>query len=114
LLAIISAAGIGLVTGSYTKLLIATFFTGLAVTLVTAFISGIFIPYDSLPAALRTFAQIYPIGSATSSSAYLLLGESATGYNPLTIGQVIWTLLISVGFLAVGVFIYSKQAWKRD
>jgi len=43
-----------------------------------------------------------------------LLGESATGYNPLTIGQVIWTLLISVGFLAVGVFIYSKQAWKRD
>ena len=53
LLAIISAAGIGLVIGSYTKLVLATFFTGLAITLVTAFISGIFIPYDSLPSSLR-------------------------------------------------------------
>ncbi len=114
LLAIISAAGIGLVIGSYTKLVLATFFTGLAITLVTAFISGIFIPYDSLPSSLRTFAHIYPISSATSSSVYLLLGESAAGYNPLTVGQVISTLLISIGFLAVGVFIYSKQAWKRD
>jgi len=114
LLAIISAAGIGLVIGSYTKLVLATFFTGLAITLVTAFISGIFIPYDILPSSLQTFAHIYPISSSLSSSIYLLLGESAAGYNPLTIGQVISTLLISIGFLTVGVFIYSKQAWKRD
>jgi ABC-2 type transport system permease protein len=114
LLAIISAAGIGLVIGSYTKVLLATFFTGLGITLVTAFISGIFIPYDSLPSFLHAFAHVYPISSATSSSVYVLLGESAAGYNPLTAGQVISTLLISIGFLAVGVFIYSQQAWKRD
>jgi ABC-2 type transport system permease protein len=114
LLAIISAAGIGLVIGSYGKLVLATFFTGLAIILVTAFISGIFIPYDILPSSLQTFAHIYPISSSLSSSIYLLLGESAAGYNPLMSGQVISTLLISIGFLAAGVFIYTKQAWKRD
>lgn len=114
LLAIIAAAGIGLVIGSYTKLLLATFFTGLAVTLVTAFISGIFIPYGSLPSSLQAFSHFYPISSAAASSVYLLLGESATGYNPLTPGQVIWTSLIAIGFLAVGVVIYTRQAWKRD
>jgi ABC-2 type transport system permease protein len=114
LLAIAAAAGIGLVIGSYTRLLMATFFTGLAITLVTAFISGIFIPYDSLPSVLHVFAHIYPISSATSSSVYLLLGKSAAGYDPLTSGQVISTLLISIAFLAAGIFIYSRQAWKRD
>jgi ABC-2 type transport system permease protein len=114
LLAIISAAGIGLVIGSYGKLVLATFFTGLAITMVTAFISGIFISYDNLPSSLQTFAHIYPISSSLSSSIYLLLGESAAGYNPLTVSQVISTLLISIVFLAVGIIIYSKQAWKRD
>jgi ABC-2 type transport system permease protein len=114
LLAMMAAAGIGLVVGSYTKLVLATFFTGFAVTMVTAFISGIFIPYESLPSALHSFAHIYPISSATSSSVYLLLGQSAAGYNPVTTTQIISTSLISIGFLAVGVFVYSKQAWKRD
>jgi ABC-2 type transport system permease protein len=114
LLAVISAAGIGLVIGSYARVVLATFFTGLAITLVTAFISGIFIPYESLPAALQAFARVYPIASAASSSIYLTLGESAAGYDPLAAGQVISTVLISLGFLAAGVFIYSRQAWKRD
>jgi ABC-2 type transport system permease protein len=114
LLAIISAAGIGLIIGSYTKLVLATFFVGLAITLVTAFISGIFIPYESLPSAFHVFARLYPISSAVSSSTYLLLGERALEYDPLTAGQVISTLLISVGFLAAGVLIYTKQGWKRD
>ncbi|MGA3094103.1 MAG: ABC transporter permease [Dehalococcoidales bacterium] len=112
--AIISSAGIGLIIGSYTKLVLATFLTGLGITLVTAFISGIFITYEALPQFLRAFSRFYPISSATSSSVYLLLGESAAGYNPLTTGQVISTVLISIGFLALGVIIYTKQAWKRD
>ena len=114
LLVITSSAGIGLVIGSYAKLDVSAFLAGLALTLVTAFISGIFIPYDSLPSSLRAFAHIYPIASATSSSVYLLLGESAAGYNPLAISQVVSTILIAIGFLAIGVFAYSKQAWKRD
>ena len=67
LFAIASAAGIGLIIGSYTKLVLATFFTGLAITLGTAFISGIFIPYEILPSSLQMFARIYPISSAASS-----------------------------------------------
>ena len=113
-LAIMAAAGIGLVIGSYTKLVLATFFTGLAITLFTAFVGGIFIPYESLPSSLHVFAHFYPISSAASSAVFLLLGKSAAGYNPLTTGQVIATVLISVGFLSAGVFTYTKQAWKRD
>jgi ABC-2 type transport system permease protein len=97
LLAVISAAGIGLIIGSLTKLVMATFLTGLAVSLVTAFISGIFITYGALPTFLRAFARFYP-----------------AGYNPLTAPQVIATLLISIGLLATGVFVYTKQGWKRD
>jgi ABC-2 type transport system permease protein len=114
LLAIISAAGIGLIIGSYTKLVMATFLTGLAVSLVTAFISGIFISYDSLPTFLQGFSRFYPISSATSSSVYLLLGQVAAGYNPVTVVQVAATVLISIGLLTLGVTIYSKQGWKRD
>jgi ABC-2 type transport system permease protein len=114
LLAVITAAGIGLIIGSLTRLVMATFLTGLAVSLVTAFISGIFISYGALPAFLRAFARFYPISSATSSSVYLLLGEGAAGYNPLTAGQVTATLLISIAFLVAGVSVYTRQGWKRD
>jgi ABC-2 type transport system permease protein len=114
LLAIISAAGIGLVVGSYSKLVLATFLTGLAITMATAFLSGIFIPYESLPSAFHVFAHVYPIASAASSVEYLLLGESAAGYNPLTGGQVMLTLLVSIGFLATGLLVYTRQGWKRD
>jgi ABC-2 type transport system permease protein len=114
LLAIMSAAGIGLIVGSYTKLLMATFLTGLAVSLVTAFISGLFIPYESLPTFLQAFSRFYPISSATSSSVYLLLGQAAAGYDPITVVQVVSTVLISIGILAVGVIVYSRQGWKRD
>ena len=114
LLAIISAASIGLIVGTYAKLVLAAFFTGLGIALGTAFISGIFISYDILPSYFRGFAHIYPISSATSSSIYLLLGKNAAGYNPLTAGQIISTILISVGLLAAGVFVYTKQGWKRE
>jgi len=114
LLAIISAASIGLIIGTYAKLVLAAFFTGLGIALGTAFVSGIFISYDILPSYFRGFAHIYPISSATSSSIYLLQGKSAAGYNPLTAGQIITTILISVGLLAAGVFVYTKQGWKRE
>jgi len=93
---------------------LAAFFTGLGITLGTAFVSGIFISYDILPSYFRGFAHTYPISSAASSSVYLLLGERAAGYNPLTVGQVTLTLLISIGLLVAGVFIYTKQGWKRE
>ena len=105
---------IGLIVGTYAKLVLAAFFTGLGITLGTAFIAGIFISYDILPSYFREFAHIYPISSATSSSIYLLLGERAAGYNPLTVGRVISTLLISIGLLVAGVFVYTKQGWKRE
>jgi ABC-2 type transport system permease protein len=114
LLAIISAAGIGLIVGSYTKLLMGTFLAGLAVSLVTAFISGLFIPYESLPASLQAFSRFYPISSATSSSVYLLLGQAAAGYDPVTVLQVVSTVLISIGLVAIGITIYSRQGWRRD
>ena len=113
LLAIASAAGIGLLVGSYTKVLMATFFTGLGITLITAFLSGIFISYDALPSALHAFAHVYPISSAASSVEYLLLGESAAGYNPVTTGQVVLTVCLAIGLLVIGLVVYSRQGWKR-
>jgi ABC-2 type transport system permease protein len=114
LLAIISAASIGLIIGTYAKLVLAAFFTGLGIALGTAFVSGIFISYDILPSYFRGFAHIYPISSATSSSIYLLLGKNAAGYNPLTAGQIISTILISVGLLAAGSLSIQNKGGKEN
>ena len=114
LLVIASAAGIGLIIGSLVKALQAAVFVGIALTIVTLYITGIFVPYETLPAALQAFARIYPISSATSSAAYLLLGQDAVGYDPLTISQVATTLALSFVLLGIGSLFYSRLLSRRD
>lgn len=112
LIAIISAAGIGLIMGSIVKSVQATAFLGLALTLVISFVSGIFVPYQQLVTQLQTFSRFFPISSAASSVNYLLLGESAAGYNPLTPMQIVTSTIFAMGLLIIGLLIYHRTSWK--
>jgi len=106
LLALFASAGIGLLIGTFIKHVQGAIMTGVAISVVTASISGLFVPYRSLPSLLQDFAQIYPVSSANSSIIYLLVGEDFAGYNPLNAGQVTLTIALSLSLFIVGLILY--------
>ena len=114
LVAVVASAGIGLILGSLIKSVQGSAFLGLAVVLILAFISGIFVPYSQLPAALQAFSKVFPISSATSSVGYLLLGHDVIGYNPLTLGQTATGVLIALTLLTVGLVLYHRTSWRQE
>lgn len=114
LIAVVAAVGIGLILGSVIKSVQGSAFLGLAVVLILAFISGIFVPYSQLPAALQTFSRAFPISSATSSVGYLLLGHDVIGYNPLTLGQTVTGVLVALALLAIGLVLYHRTSWRQE
>ncbi|MGD0857362.1 MAG: ABC transporter permease [Dehalococcoidia bacterium] len=114
LLAICASAGVGLIIGSLGKTAQGVVFTGVGISVVAAFLSGLFISYSSLPDVLKAFGRIYPVSSAGASTTYLLLGEAVAGYNPFTAGQLITMVALSLAFLGAGIFLYSRMSWKKD
>jgi ABC-2 type transport system permease protein len=114
LMAIAAAAGIGLLLGSFIKSAQGTAFIGLAVSIVLMYLSGIWVSYSNLSAPLQAFSQTFPISSATSSIFYLLLGPDVAGYNPLTVGQITTSAVLSLALLAIGVFVYHRTSWHQD
>lgn len=114
LMAIASAAGIGLIMGSFIKSVQGTAFIGLAVSVILAYLSGIWIPYGELSAPLQAFSRVFPISSASSSMFYLLLGQDVAGYDPLTTSQVVTGVVLSAALLVVGVTVYHRTSWRTD
>jgi len=110
----IVSAGIGMFLGTFIKHVHGAIMTGVGLTVVSAAISGVMTPYAYLPQVLQQFAKIYPISSANSSITYLLVGKDYAGYNPLSVGQIILTILISLSVFAVGLVTYSKFCWRKE
>ena len=114
LMAVVAAAGIGLILGSLVKSVQGTAFFGLALSLIFAFISGIFVPYSELSPPLQAFSRAFPISSATSSVGYLLLGQDVAGYNPLTVGQIATGVGVALALLAFGLVLYHWTSWRQE
>ena len=112
--AFLTSVGIGVTIGSLVKEVHGATMTGIGISVVTAALGGIFAPYSALPDFLKAFARVYPVSSANSSLIYILCREDLAGYNPITAGQVVWTVLASVAIFLVGVFLYSKLSWRSD
>lgn len=113
-MAVVGAAGIGLILGSLIKSVQGVAFFGLALALIFAFVSGIFVPYSQLSAPLQSFSRVFPVSSATSSIAYLLLGQDVAGYNPLTFGQIATASVAALVLLAIGLVIYHRTSWRQE
>lgn len=114
LMAVVAAAGIGLILAAFIKSVQGVAFLGLAVTLIFAFISGIFVPYPQLSPPLQAFSRAFPISSAAASVCYLLLGVDAAWYDPLAPGQVITGILVAAALLAIGLALYHWTSWRQD
>lgn len=112
-LIMVAATGIGLIIASVIKGESAATHTGIALTLLTAFMGGMFAPYSMLPSFLQVVARAHPIASANASIVFLLQGESVSYYNPLMQWQVVLTIVGSCALLAVGLVLYSKLCWRK-
>ncbi|MGB5924539.1 MAG: ABC transporter permease [Dehalococcoidia bacterium] len=113
-LVICASAGVGLIAGTLIKNLQGAIMTGVGIAVVTSAISGLFAPYEVLPAPLQTFARVYPISSAQASIVHLLAGSDMVAYNPLTSGQVTLTVILSIALLLVGTVLYTRLGWKLE
>ncbi len=112
-LILFASSGIGLTVAAFVKSVQGTTMTGVGISVIAASISGIFVPYSSLPAPLRAFARIYPVSSANSSIVYLVVGKGFAGYNPVTPAQITGTVLLSLSIFAFGIIFYSRF-WGRN
>jgi len=114
LLGISAAAGVGLIIGTLIKNTQGAIMSGVGMSVITAAISGLFAPYDMLPAPLQIFSRVYPISSSQASIVYLLVGPEAAAYNPLTPFQVALTVALSFALLLVGTILYSRLGWNLE
>jgi ABC-2 type transport system permease protein len=113
-LVICASAGVGLIVGTLIKNLQGAIMTGVAIAVITPFLSGLFVPYEGLPVPLQTFARVYPISSAQASIVHLLAGPDMIAYHPLASGQVTLTIALSFALLFVGTILYSRLGWRLD
>jgi len=114
LLIALASTGIGLIIASLVKGESAATHAGVAITLLTAFLGGMFAPYSMLPSFLQVFARIYPISSANASIVFLLEGEEFAYYNPPGLGQIGLTIALSCLLFALGLTLYSKLCWRKE
>jgi len=113
LLIALAATGIGLIVAALVKGESAATHTGVAITVLTAFLGGMFVPYFMLPSFLQSFARVHPISSANALMVSLLGGEEFIGYNPLSIPQISLTIALSCLLFMLGLILYSKFCWRQ-
>lgn len=109
----LAGVGTGLIIASFVKNESVATHMGVALTLVIFFLGGMAIPFSDLPNLIQLFAQVHPVSSATASIVYLLIDENFVGYNPLSIGQVILTSLLSSMLFFIGIILYSNYSCRR-
>lgn len=110
----LASIGIGMIIGTLIKSVNGATMTGVAVAVITATMSGIFMPYSILPSPLQVFARIYPVSSCNSSVIFLLAGgEGTAGYDPLTMGQIAPTVTLSIVLFILGLMVYRRFCWGR-
>lgn len=114
LLIALSSTGIGLVIASLVKAESAATHSGIALTLITAFIGGLFLPYNMMPSIFQIFARIHPITSANAAIVFLLEGEQYVYYNSLNHVQIGVTVVLSGALFLSGMILYSTRCWMKE
>jgi ABC-2 type transport system permease protein len=111
---VLSATGIGLIIASWVRAESAATHAGIALTLLTAFMGGMFLPYDMLPSVFQAIARLHPITSANAAIVYLLEGEQYAYYNPLNALQMGVTVGLSAVLFISGMILYSSRCWLKE
>ncbi|WP_370324027.1 ABC transporter permease [Euzebya sp.] len=79
-----------------------------------AFLSSAFVPVDTLPAVLRTIAEVQPLTMWIDATRGLLLGDAITatlehGLGVSVVGSLVWALVL-VAVAAPS----AVRAYRRD
>ena len=114
ILAILSAAGAGIIIGTFIKNINGAIITGVGIAVITMSLAGVTFPYSFLPKVLQTFSRFYPFSSSNSIISYLLSGEGFVGYNPMTALQLIYTVVLSLVIFIASLILYSKFCWRSE
>ncbi len=108
----LAGVGTGLIIASFVKNESVATHMGVSLTLVIFFLGGMAIPFSDLPNIIQVFAQVHPVSSATASIVYLLINEDFAGYNPVNMGQIMFTSVLSLVLFFIGIILYSKYSCK--
>ncbi|OLS19673.1 MAG: hypothetical protein ThorAB25_29120 [Candidatus Thorarchaeota archaeon AB_25] len=106
------AAGVGLIIASVVKSESAAAHVGVAIVMFIYFI-GIAFPYPDLPELLRPFVHVNPICIGNNMIAVLTVGEEFMGYNPFNFIDVTVMLLLTALLFIIGLYVYSRNCWRR-
>jgi ABC-2 type transport system permease protein len=112
-LIVTASAGVGLLLATFVHRQEGAIMSGVGISVISAAISGMFAPYDILPAGLQAFSRFYPISAASNVIRYYLLGPEMTGYNPVSGGRLALTIALCIFLLVLGSVLYSKRAWQE-
>lgn len=112
ILSILAASGIGLILGSIIRNLQGAIMTGVGIAVVTSVLSGISFDYSILPGVLQQFSRLWPISAINNTIIYILTGSFT--YNPLTVFNIIYIILVSILFFAAGIIVYTRYCWRFE
>jgi len=114
ILATLSAAGSGIIIGTFIKNINGAIITGVGIAVVSMSLAGVTFPYSFLPGVLQGFSRFYPFSSSNAIISYMLSTQEFVGYNPMSAFQVIFTIVISIAIFIVSLVLYSKFCWRAD
>ncbi len=114
ILAAISAAGCGIIIGTFVKNINGAVITGVGISVVSMSLTGVTFPYIFLPKILQTFSRYYPFSSSNAIISYMLSLPEFVGYNPISTLQIIFTVTVSILIFIVSLILYSKFCWQTD
>ena len=107
----IASTGVGLIIASFVDGESAATHLGIGISLLIFFL-GIGLPYSTLPAELQLFSKINPLTAAFAPIIFLLEGQEFVGYT-ITILQITLIIILSLLLFSIGLFFYSKTAWRK-
>ena len=113
-LIVAASAGVGLLLATFVHRQEGAIMSGVGISVISAAISGMFAPYNMLPAGLQAFSRFYPISAASNIIRYHLLGEEMTGYDPIAGGHLALTIALCLFLLVLGFSLYSRRAWQEE
>ncbi len=114
ILATISAAGSGIIIGTFIKNINGAIITGVGIAVVSMSLGGVTFPYSFLPEILQVFSRYYPFSSSNAIISYMLSAPEFVGYDPMGAFQVLFTISISIIIFIASLILYSKFCWRSD
>ena len=114
ILATLSAAGAGIIIGTFIKNINGAIMTGVGISVVSMSLAGVTFPYAFLPGVLQAFSRYYPFSSANAIISSMLSTKEFVGYDPMGTFQVVFTIVISIVIFVVSLILYSKFCWRSD